>query len=435
MRWKIFAIQNPNVMTKKENYGFNTTNPPPPIVELKAFENDMFDLIRKIEYKPIQNDFQTNLKNDIQKIRNTEEIIISADKSNNKYTIPVDEYKKVIKENITKEYKKSTIENVLSTNQEAARITKELEIADRVDQFIQASPFITVKDHKENFPAKVQCRLINPAKSNVGRISKQILETAVKKVKSVRGSNLWNNSTQVIDWFKELQNKHTLTFFKFDVVSYYPSITQKLFSDTLQWADNFYNFSTQEKEVVQHARKSYLFQNGNPWVKKNDENFDVTMGSYDGAEVCELVGLYVLSQLENLIERKHIGLYRDDGLAVVNLTGVQTERLRKQVFKLFKSLDLSVTITANITETDFLDLYLNLRRNTYQPFRKDNNSILYIHSDSNHPSSIKNQLPNMISKRISNISSSKEIFDSEAHIYNNALHAAGYTSKILFESP
>ena len=270
---------------------FNTTNPPPPIVELKAFENDMFDLIRKIEYKPIQNDFQTNLKNDIQKIRNTEEIIISADKSNNKYTIPVDEYKKVIKENITKEYNKSTIENVLSTNQEAARITKELEIADRVDQFIQASPFITVKDHKENFPAKVQCRLINPAKSNVGRISKQILETAVKKVKSVRGSNLWNNSTQVIDWFKELQNKHTLTFFKFDVVSYYPSITQKLFSDTLQWADNFYNFSTQEKEVVQHARKSYLFQNGNPWVKKNDENFDVTMGSYDGAEVCELVGL------------------------------------------------------------------------------------------------------------------------------------------------
>ena len=128
-------------------------------------------------------------------------------------------------------------------------------------------------------------------------------------------------------------------------------------------------------------------------------------------------------------------MYRDDGLAVVNLTGVQTERLRKQVFKLFKSLDLSVTITANITETDFLDLYLNLRRNTYQPFRKDNNSILYIHSDSNHPSSIKKQLPNMISKRISNISSSKEIFDSEAPIYNDALHAAGYTSKIMLESP
>ena len=74
-----------------------------------------------------------------------------------------------------------------------------------------------------------------------------------------------------------------------------------------------------------------------------------------------MVGLYVLSKLEKLIDQKHIGLYRDYGLAVVNLTGVKVEKLRKQVFKLFKSLDLNVTIEANITESDFLDLYLNLK--------------------------------------------------------------------------
>ena len=85
------------------------------------------------------------------------------------------------------------------------------------------------------------------------------------------------------------------------------------------------------------------------------------MGSYDGAETAEILGLYVLSKLEKLIHQKHLGLYRDDGLAVVNLTGVEVERLRKQVFKLFKSLELKVTIEANITETDFLDLYLNLK--------------------------------------------------------------------------
>ena len=49
-------------------------------------------------------------------------------------------------------------------------------IADRVDQFIEVNSFITVKDHRPNFPSEVQCRLINPAKSNVGFISKQILE-------------------------------------------------------------------------------------------------------------------------------------------------------------------------------------------------------------------------------------------------------------------
>ena len=42
--------------------------------------------------------------------------------------------------------------------------------------------------------------------------------------------------------------------------------------------------------------------------------FDVTTGSYDCAEICESVGLYLLSQLQNL--NINVGLYRDDGLAV-----------------------------------------------------------------------------------------------------------------------
>ena len=40
--------------------------------------------------------------------------------------------------------------------------------------------------------------------------------------------------------------------------------------------------------------------------------FDVTMGSYDGAEVCELVGLYLLSKLTPQMGIKNVGLYRDD---------------------------------------------------------------------------------------------------------------------------
>ena len=55
------------------------------------------------------------------------------------------------------------------------------------------------------------------------------------------------------------------------------------------------------------------------WVKKgNDTLFDVTMGSFDGLEICELVGLYLLDKLSNLIVRENVGLYRDDGLAAIN---------------------------------------------------------------------------------------------------------------------
>ena len=47
-------------------------------------------------------------------------------------------------------------------------------------------------------------------------------------------------------------------------------------------------------EVIFHARKSVLYNNGEPWVKKEGGSFDVTMGAYDGAEVCELIDIYML---------------------------------------------------------------------------------------------------------------------------------------------
>ena len=42
------------------------------------------------------------------------------------------------------------------------------------------------------------------------------------------------------------------------------------------------------------------------------------MESFDGVNICELVGLYLLDKLLNLIGRENVRLYRDDGLAVVN---------------------------------------------------------------------------------------------------------------------
>ena len=41
--------------------------------------------------------------------------------------------------------------------------------------------------------------------------------------------------------------------------------------------------------------------------------FDVTMWSYDSAEVCELIGIYIQSLLTNILSKDNMGLYRDDG--------------------------------------------------------------------------------------------------------------------------
>ena len=81
------------------------------------------------------------------------------------------------------------------------------------------------------------------------------------------------------------------------------------------------------------ARKSLLFSGNEEWIRsKNDgrtEVFDVTMGSYDGAEVCELVGLYLLNQIKSRIDDVDIGLYRDDGLAITsNISGRRVENIK-----------------------------------------------------------------------------------------------------------
>ena len=73
------------------------------------------------------------------------------------------------------------------------------------------------------------------------------------------------------------------------------------------------------------------------WIKKRVELFDVTMGAYDGAEIFELVGLFILFKFQQLNKIKNLGPYRDDGLTVVeNMSGPQLEKVKKELQVLFK---------------------------------------------------------------------------------------------------
>ena len=112
-----------------------------------------------------------------------------------------------------------------------------------------------------------------------------------------------------------------------------------------------------------HSRKSLLFNNTDIWIKKNgDPHFEVTMWNFDGAELCELVGLYILHILGEKYGKHRIGLYRDDGLACFGYTsGPQADRIRKDFIKIFKEdFDLSITCEINLKAVNFLDVTLNL---------------------------------------------------------------------------
>ena len=149
-----------------------------------------------------------------------------------------------------------------------------------------------------------------------------------------------------------IPSKKNKTFFKFDIVSFYPSIKKELLINAIKWARMHTSISDEELNIVLHCRKTFLFFQDECWVKKSDQEFDVSMGSLDSAEVCELVGLFLLSELESLIPKDQMGNYRDDGLAVTELPGPDIEKLRKNVIKLFATHNLKITTQVNITTTD-----------------------------------------------------------------------------------
>ena len=79
------------------------------------------------------------------------------------------QYKKLLRENITRHYQSASEEAYNDINTEAGAIAAKLQIADRMDTIARKEAFQTPKNHKENFEAKLPCRLINPAKSEDGK--------------------------------------------------------------------------------------------------------------------------------------------------------------------------------------------------------------------------------------------------------------------------
>ena len=113
------------------------------------------------------------------------------------------------------------------------------------------------------------------------------------------------------------------------------------------------------------------------------------MGSFDRAEVCKLVGLYLLNILKSEFGRNNIGLYREDGLRCFeNKSGPDLEKIKKKVCKIFKYNGFNIIIETNLSITKYLDVMFKLKTGKYYPYRKQNNSLQYIHEQSNHPPSI-----------------------------------------------
>ena len=76
-------------------------------------------------------------------------------------------------------------------NLAAKKIAEKLSIALRAKVKQEIEAYLTFKDPNDEFPNKIPCRLINPSKSSVGKISKAILDNINKNVVRSTEINQW----------------------------------------------------------------------------------------------------------------------------------------------------------------------------------------------------------------------------------------------------
>ena len=156
------------------------------------------------------------------------------------------------------------------------------------------------------------------------------------------------------------------------------------------------------------------------------------MGCFDGSEVCELVGTYILNQLKDTFQHHSVGLYRHDSLAVVkSLSGPEIERMKKRIIKIYKDCGLKITISRELKIVNFLDVTFNFHKNNYEPYRKPDNQPVYINVNSNHPPTKIRELPKSIVKRLSELSCNKETFEKAIPPYANNLRKSGFKENLV----
>ena len=110
----------------------------------------------------------------------------------------VDNYGKLLQDNITSIYKKADKSLTKKINQEAKHIAEKLKLDNRIECLAEKNSYIILKEHKDNFYNNPQCRRINRTKSEIRIISKHILDKINTRIWSSTGLQQWRNTISVL---------------------------------------------------------------------------------------------------------------------------------------------------------------------------------------------------------------------------------------------
>ena len=182
---------------------------PKQVKELSTFGKELIAVVKDIKFRNTRSDFQTTLQEDIRLIHNSKKTMTFVDKTSNICMgLTKEEHNKLLGNTITSKYKKTNTEingknkkgkGKKENEKKGKEILKNKEVLYRLDINEESNCFFTLKDHKENFHNNPTIRLINPAKNEIGRISKVILDTINSSLIKQLKINQWKNTQNIID--------------------------------------------------------------------------------------------------------------------------------------------------------------------------------------------------------------------------------------------
>ena len=114
--------------------------------------------------------------------------------------------------------------------------------------------YITIKDQKGNFNINSKYCLIQPAKSEPGKVAKSIVDTINKNVRKKLYYNQCRNAPNVIDWFQKVFEKKVCIFIKLDSDEFLPSITKHLLLKVFEYDKLYNNITKQHKFLIVFQR-------------------------------------------------------------------------------------------------------------------------------------------------------------------------------------
>ena len=104
LKWEAYFFDKKEHSVNNMNFGFKSNFTPLQHELLSPFESDLYNIVQSISFKPVRNDFQKKLLEDINNIKSCEDLHVFADKTTNLYEMTPEQYETILTNNVRKTY-------------------------------------------------------------------------------------------------------------------------------------------------------------------------------------------------------------------------------------------------------------------------------------------------------------------------------------------